>query len=61
MPFYTFYCPICKATFDEILSMNEDAKQRKCLKCGSESKRYYGESIPIIFKGEGFTRSSSQT
>lgn len=57
---YTFICIDCKKKFAEEIPMDRYSTFTTilCPTCySSRVKRTYIQSIPVIFKGEGFTKS----
>lgn len=57
MPRYDYECPTCGII--EIIHSIKDPPKRKCPKCGKRKlQRLISSGINIIFKGEGFWRST---
>ncbi len=54
MPTYDYQCDACDYTFELYQGIN-DAKKRKCPKCGKlKLRRLLGTGAAIVFKGSGF-------
>jgi putative FmdB family regulatory protein len=54
MPTYDYQCDACDHKFEHYQGIN-DAKLRKCPKCGKlKLRRLIGTGAAIVFKGSGF-------
>lgn len=54
MPTYDYQCDACGHSFELFQGINE-AKKKKCPKCGkSKLRRLIGAGAAIVFKGSGF-------
>ena len=54
MPTYSYKCPHCSATFEELQSM-KDEPLKTCMVCGADGvQRLIGAGAGLIFKGSGF-------
>jgi putative FmdB family regulatory protein len=64
MPVYTMKCDDCGKDFEKYLTFKDAENRNKkgympCPSCGSKNtRRTIRRSIPVIYKGEGFTKSN---
>lgn len=60
MPIYRYKCKYCKYCFEEFTSFEIVVKEFiPCPMCRGYAKKLF-ESVPIIFKGDGFTKSTKK-
>lgn len=67
MPFYDLVCSDCKKEFEEFLKYDDVDNQLyvlrivQCPRCKSNKiKRIIKNSIPVIYKGDGFTKKKDK-
>ena len=59
MPTYSYKCLDCKEKFDE--EMDKDSKRTPpCPNCDSKNTKKIITSHPVIFNGDGFTKSAKK-
>jgi putative FmdB family regulatory protein len=53
MPTYQYQCEPCESTVTQVVSINQESKTPKCLKCNKDMARVF--SVPSLsFKGGGW-------
>lgn len=53
MPNYDFLCKKCERE-QEIFMGIHGVQEPKCASCGNKMSKVYNNSVPVIFKGNGF-------